>query len=196
MTALPIATPYPLCWPQGFPRCFTREQGQFRSDYDAALKNVRKSLQLFAKDSGRNIESPVLSSNMNPLIEGDVVDPGVAVWFVWDGHSVCIAVDRYTQPAANLQAIHHIIEARRVELRHGTLNLVRATMVGFKFLPAPSGRHWRDVLGISDARPTRSKIEDAFRERSKRAHPDAGGSDAQMSALVSAKQMALKEIGE
>jgi hypothetical protein len=54
-------------------------------------------------------------------------DPGVAVWFTWDGMQVCIAVDRYQKVASNLQAIHHIIEARRVELRHGTLALVRAS---------------------------------------------------------------------
>jgi hypothetical protein len=53
-------------------------------------------------------------------------DPGVAVWFTWDGLGVCIAVDRYQTVEANLQAIHHIIEARRTELRHGTLALVRA----------------------------------------------------------------------
>ena len=53
---------------------------------------------------------------------------------------MCIPVDRYNSVEANLQAIHHIIEARRVELRHGTLALVRASFTGFKALPAPAGQ--------------------------------------------------------
>src|ERR1700752_5017751 len=102
MVALVHASPYPLSWPPGFPRCKVREKGAFRADYDTALRNVRTSLHRFANDSGRDIENPVLSSNMNPLLDRSLDDPGVAVWFIWDGQSVCIPVDRYTHPAANL----------------------------------------------------------------------------------------------
>ena len=170
-------TIYPLCWPQGFPRWRgQREKGSFRTEFDGAVRNVKKSLAMFAADSGSAIESPILSSNMNALQDDQPdADPGVAVWFVWDKAQVCIPVDRYDRPASNLQAIHHIIEARRTELRHGTLQLVRAAFAGFKFLPAPKGKHWRDVLRITVARPTRADIESAFRERSKQVHPDAGG---------------------
>src|SRR5262245_59030248 len=95
-------TPYPLQWPQGFPRYSgVREGGSFRTDFDRALANVRKSLQLFANDSGKTINYPVLSSNVNPLalVQSKVTDPGVAVWFVFNGIPVCIAVDRYCTPA-------------------------------------------------------------------------------------------------
>src|SRR5438309_1730170 len=103
------ATPYPLHWPQGFPRAKRREEGRFRTSFDNALKNVKRSLSAFAEDSRRRIENPILSSNIdsNPLAaEQSIDDPGVAVWFVWDGQQVCIPVDRYTTPASNLQAIH------------------------------------------------------------------------------------------
>jgi len=138
---------YPLQWPQGFQRWRgARANGGFRTDFDTAVRNVRRSLEGFAKDSGKAITAPVLSSNIdfNPLTGGSgtrPADPGVAVWFTWDGMQVCIPVDRYATPAANLQAIHHIVEARRVELRHGTLALVRATFQGFVALPAPKGKH-------------------------------------------------------
>src|SRR5215472_1084724 len=192
-----MTSPYPLQWPQGFRRTTTRERGAFRTSFDTALANVRRSLMLFAQDSGRKIVDPILSSNMNPLGGEEVKDPGVAVWFVWDNIQVCIAVDRYATPASNLQAVHHILEARRTELRHGTLQLVRATLQGLSFLPAPKGKHWRDILGIGpDAQITKEAIEVAFKARLKEnAHPDTGGDTEAMSALNIARKTALAEIG-
>jgi hypothetical protein len=190
------ASPYPLSWPQGFPRWKgARERGAFKTDFDRAVHNVKRSLALFAADSGRKIETPILSSNVNPLAMESITDPGVAVWFRWDGVQVCIPVDRYQSPASNLQAIHHIIEARRVELRHGTLQLVHASFQGFKFLPAPKGEHWRDVLGIAAPNPTRDAIEAAYRDLARKRHPDAGGSAEAMAVLNNARAAALSEVG-
>lgn len=184
---------YPLHWPQGFPRAKYREQGRFKSNYDTALKNVVGSLKLFASDSGKKLEHAIASSNMTltGLTGGD---PGVAVWFVWDGMQVCIPVDRYNSVASNLQAIHHIIEARRVELRHGTLALVRATFTGFMALPAPAGKHWRDILQIGST-PTRDVVEAQFKRLAQDRHPDKGGSTDAMAELNSARETALRELG-
>lgn len=200
----PQAQAYPLQWPSGFPRWkHGRSSGTFKTNFEAALRNVKKSLELFAKDSGKKIENPVLSSNIdfNPLTTNTgsrPADPGVAVWFAWDGLQVCIPVDRYDTPAANLQAIHHIIEARRVELRHGTLALVRATFSGFQALPAPKGKHWRDILGLShipQVNISSATIENKYRELARACHPDSGGSTEQMAELNNARDTALKEVG-
>lgn len=188
--------PYPLQWPENMPRYSrVRDTGQFRTTLANAIKNVKDSLRLFASDSGKPMQNVVISSNVTLGVEKPA-DPGVAVWFVWDGLSVCIPVDRYAKVEANLQAIHHIIEARRVELRHGTLALVRATFTGFAALPAP--KSWRDVLGIGPgvAPVTVSVIEDQYRRLAKKAHPDApGGSHDAMADLNRAKEAAIKEIG-
>jgi hypothetical protein len=193
---------YPLQWPSGFPRWKSgRSAGAFKTTFDKSLLNVKRSLELFAKDSGKTIEDPVLSSNIdfNPLTSrsnSKPTDPGVAVWFSWDGLQVCLAVDRYDAPAANLQAIHKIIEARRVELRHGTLALVRATFSGFQALPPPKGKGWRDILQIVAANPTREQIEGQFRKLSRDRHPDkAGGSTEAMAELNTARDTALREVG-
>jgi hypothetical protein len=127
-------------------------------------------------------------------------DPGVAVWFTWDDMQVCIPIDRYERVEHNIQAIHHVIEARRVELRHGTLALVRATFRGFQALPPPPGqqpsRSWRDVLGFHDIQlPNKTAVDHAWRHKAKKAHPDAGGTEAQMAELNRAKQEAYTEIG-
>ena len=191
------ATAFPLTWPETMPRTKTPVKSAFRTSLNGALSNVRNSLFSFSRDSGKKIDGLVISSNVT-LGEQKPVDPGVAVWFTWDGLSVCVAVDRYPKVEDNLQAIHHVIEARRTELRHGGLHIVRATFRGFTALPAPSAtrRPWREVLGFHDIQlPNKAEIGRAWREQAKKAHPDAGGSEAAMAELNAAKADALKEIG-
>lgn len=188
-------TKYPLCWPEHMPRHRAPEKSRFKATLPAALKNVSDSLRLFASDSGIPVNGLVISSNVT-LGEERPKDAGVAVWFTWDGAQVCIPVDRYLTVEANLQAIHHIIDARRVELRHGTLALVRATFTGFAALPAPSTkRHWREVMAPADSLRTRAEVDARYKALARMRHPDHGGSDAMMSELNRARDEALKEIG-
>lgn len=194
---------YPLTWPDNIPRSKTREKGQFKTTLPGALANVRKSIEAFGRDSGKAVSGLVISSNVT-LGESRPADPGVAIWFGWDGLQVCIPVDRYQSVEANLQAIHHIIEARRTELRHGTLALVRATFTGFQALPAPGAqrkREWREVFGFQStatrAGITASAIEAKYRELAKHEHPDRpGGSHERMAELNRAREEALREIGQ
>ncbi|MBN9073969.1 MAG: J domain-containing protein [Rhizobiales bacterium] len=190
-------TAFPLTWPATMPRTKTPVKSQFRTSLNGALNNVRDSLLSFSRDSDKKIDGLVISSNVT-LGEQKPADPGVAVWFTWDGLSVCIAVDRYPKVEDNLQAIHHVIEARRTELRHGGLHIVRATFTGFAALPSPGGKKsWREVLlfGPDMLRPNRDMVEKRYRELAKERHPDAGGSAEAMSELNAAKAEALREIG-
>lgn len=175
------ATAYPLTWPQHFPRAKTREKGAFKTTLAGALGNVQDSLRRFATDSGKKLDGLVMSSNVTLGVQRPD-DPGVAVWFTWDGLGVCIAVDRYLTVESNLQAIHHIIEARRVELRHGTLALVRATFTGFLALPAPAGKDWWTVLGVERTAPAEQIIA-AYRRLRSECHPDKGGSADRFAAI-------------
>lgn len=189
-----MTTAFPLSWPPTIPRrSGAREKGAFKTTLAGALDNVQTSLRLFGRDSGKPLTGAVLSSNVT-LGANSPADPGVAVWFVWDGEQVCIPVDRYATPAANLQAIHQTIEARRVELRHGTLALVRASFQGFKALPAPPGSHWSDVLALPRT-ATKAEVEAAFRAKSQTAHPDKGGSHDAMARLTDARAAALRDLG-
>ncbi|MFC3074962.1 J domain-containing protein [Shinella pollutisoli] len=191
------AFPYPLAWPGHIPRSSTRETGNFRTQLTGALNNVRKELQLFSRDSGKTVTDVVISSNVT-LGETRPKDPGVAVWFRWDGMQLCIPVDRYASPEANLQAIYHVLDARRTELRHGTLALIRASFAGLSALPppGPAARNWREVLGfLEDDRPTERDIDVAFRRRAKTAHPDRPeGSQDAMTELTAARAEALEFI--
>jgi DnaJ domain len=185
---------YPLSWPDGLPRTERKASSQFRSTLSAALKNVQKSLVMFGQDSGKVVTDIVLSSNVAGISFDLPKDTGVAAWFTWDGAQRCIAVDRYPKPEDNLQAIHHILEARRTEMRHGGLHIVRQTFKGFVALPAPpDAKSWREVLGLSGD-VTDAEINTAYRDKANKAHPDKGGTTEAMAVLNRARAEAKAAV--
>lgn len=190
-----MISPFPLAWPENFPRSRQREPGKFRTGLNTALGNVKDALHAFGKDTGKPVSDVVLSSDVS-LGNQRPADPGVAVWFRWDGEMRCIPVDRYTSPEANLQAIYHVLEARRTELRHGTLALVRATFKGFVAALAPPGaKDWTEVLGLPHT-ASAAAINARFRELAKERHPDHGGSAEMMAELNAARDQALRGRAE
>ena len=168
--------PYPLQWPEGQPRSRTRVKSAFRAELPAAIKNVQTSIRLFAQDTGMTATAIVVTSNAD-LMGGTPKDTGVSVWFEWDGQQRCIAVDRYETIKANLQAIHHVLEARRTEMRHAGIEVVRSAFRGFIALPPPSSSPaltkatWWQVLGVAqDASP--DAIQAAYKAKARIAKTD------------------------
>lgn len=184
---------YPLHWPDGLPRTAIRAASQFKTALTPALANVTKSLGAFGRDTGKEVAAIVLSSNVT-LGVATPSDPGVAAWFVWDGEQRCIAVDRYPKVQDNVQAIHLILEARRTEMRHGGLRIVRQTFKGFVALPAPAGaRGWREVLGFMPAEPvTIADVDRAYRLLAQDRHPDKPKGSAEAMAELTAARAAAK----
>lgn len=183
---------YPLAWPDMQPRtpAGRRSRSPFRTTYPNAVKNVADSLRLFQKDAGVRIDHVVLSSNVD-LIRSAPSDPGACAWFQMDGDWIGFGVDRFSDVAANVQAIHHIVEARRVELRYGGLVFVRQTFKAFRALPAPQSASWWSILRLEQS-ASREEIEAAFRRLARERHPDRGGSDAMMADLNRARDEALR----
>lgn len=188
---------YPLSWPERVDRGRNKRASQFKTSLSGALKNVRDSLRRFAADSSKAISEIVISSNVS-LGNDNPADAGVAVWFMWDGELRCFAVDIYPKVQDNLQAIHHVLEARRTEMRHAGIAMTRAAMAGFTAaLPPPGARPCWDVLGLAREAATPASINEAYRELAQRRHPDKPtGSDAAMAELNAARDQALKEIAK
>lgn len=186
-------SPYPLVWPDAVPRTPNRMDDKFRTTLAKALNNVEKSVQAFGRDSGKLIRQMEITSNVAGIRAPKIVDPGVAVWFMWDDAPRCFAIDRYHTVAANLQAIHLVLEARRTELRHAGLHTVRAAFRGFvAALPAPGATHWTTVLGVGpDATP--DQITAAYRTKAREL--GATGNDAARAELNVARDKALEERG-
>lgn len=186
--------PYPLAWPEGMPRTARHIDGTFKTSLSKAIENVEDSLRRFAADSGQKVGAVAVTSMKAGLTSAQPADPGVSIWFEWDGQQRCIAVDRYTKLEANVQAIHHIIEARRTELRHGGLNVVRQTFKGFTALPYYP-IDWQKILGFQPGQMvTKEGIEAAYRELAKTRHPDKGGSASAFAELTQARKEALAQF--
>ena len=185
---------YPLHWPMGFERTKGPSGKPFRQTVNTAASNLSDSLRLFGRDTGKGVTNLMVSSNVT-LMEAEPRDPGVAVYFRWDGIDCCIAVDRYATPAQNLQAIVHVIEAERTKMRHGGLNIVRAAFRGYAALPPPKGADgqlappWWQALGLPEGANLEA-AEAAFRRVAKEHHPDRGGDPAKFNLAVEAIRQA------
>lgn len=181
---------YPLQWPAGKPRTAYPERARFDISQDRAQTGIMQQIKLLGGSD------PVISTNIELRRDGlpyanrrEPQDKGVAVYFTLRGQQMCFACDRWDFIKDNMQAIHKTIEALRGIERWGSGDMVQQAFRGFAALPAPKDPH--DVLGVRRG-ATVSEIDAAFREKAKRAHPDAGGNPADMSELTEARRK-LKE---
>lgn len=182
---------YPLHWPLGFPRTKSRQPSRFKTTLPSAINNVEEELRRFGSDTGKPVRDVVISSNYS-LTTRQPADPGVAVYFTWDGIEVCIPADRYPAIEDNLQAVSKIVESHRAIMRHGGFNLVRAAFRGFAALPPPnkdsSGelpKPWWQILGVPEG-ATVEQAKTAYHRLVKEAHPDRGGDAAQFNLIAEA----------
>ena len=198
------ASAYPLHWPEGWSRSKRPSKSQFKTSLSGSLNNVNKSLEMFAKDSGHKIENVLISSNVT-LGQQRPNDAGVAVYFSWDGISTCIAVDRYATCEENLQAIHHCIEAERVKLRHGGINLVRAAFRGYAALPPGTGgrsvEDWRKVFDVTEAihnsTGALAHVEKRYKQLAAKYHPDKpGGDPVEFDWITKCRDWARKDLSK
>jgi hypothetical protein len=135
---------------------------------------------------------PVVSSNQRDSRAEPRDEPGVAVYFQLDGKPMVLACDRFTSLTQNIAAVAAHIEATRRIDRYG-VGTAAQMFAGFLALPAPMVvDDWRSVLG----NPTDLvQAEQAYRVRRRTAHPDVGGSHAEMAALNAAIDLARKVLG-
>jgi hypothetical protein len=189
---------YPLTWPEGHGRAASRIPSRFKTSLAGAMKNVRDSLIGFERDSKLKVTGIVISTNAT-ISTHRPADPGVAVWFQWDGAYRCFAVDLYRTVAENLQAIHHVIEADRIKIRHAGIVFFRATFKPTAEVPmiaGPKVTGWRQVLEINNVDGltiTRHDITTAWRKQMKHT---VATDEARHRELNAARDAALKEITE
>ncbi|MDB5095562.1 MAG: hypothetical protein JWO85_3663 [Candidatus Eremiobacteraeota bacterium] len=195
------ATAFPLSWPRGKKRTdshrrikgpFTtgrdgfEQRGKQRITIAGAVDRLTRELSLLR---ARNI---IISTNLE-LRKTDGLpksgqqrmreDPGAAVYFRLDGDPVTFAVDKFDDVAQNLAAIAAHIGASRGIERWG-VGTMRQIFQGYLALQAPEAiNDWRVLLNEPS---TVKEAEAAYYDAARTAHPDMGGSDAQMAALNAA----------
>lgn len=193
-----VTQAFPLQWPDGWPRAERRQRSRYQVSFARARDGVLDSLRLMGA------RSVVVSTNVELRRDGLPYareaqkrhdDPGVAVFFYWRDESHVIACDAWELVRDNMRAIGHTIEGLRAIERAGASELLHRAFTGFKALPAPHVRSWRDVLefGPSDL-VAPSMVYARFRKLAKERHPDAGGSDEAMAELVDARDRAIEAM--
>lgn len=177
---------YPLDWPEGRPRTQANERqgGQFQTTPGVARDSLFEELRKL----GANY--PVVSSDIPLRLDGlpyagrqSPDDPGVAVYFEYNGTQFVFACDRYDLIHKNLRAVALTVSALRGIERWGTGEMMRQAFSGFAALPEPADetRWWTVLVLPSDA--SLAEAEAAYRGLARKAHPDSGGSGDEMARL-------------
>jgi len=213
-------TAYPLTWPTGWKRTdpSQREHARFGKKVTRSGSNWARHEELTVAEAtarvlaelqrmGLGRDDVVISTNLVLRMDGlprsdqkAPSDPGAAVyWQDRAGGRKVMAIDRYHRVADNLAAVAATLDAMRAIERHGGAAILDRAFTGFTALPAPGAaaapRHWRDVLCVGTAHLSAQQLKDVFRRCASAAHPDKGGSDADMAAVNAAYEQAKAELG-
>lgn len=202
-------TPYPLCWPAGWPRTPAKARKNGKSKwshggkpwtFDAARRELADELDSLGA------QGVILSTNYELRLDGQPragaptpTDVGIAVYFSYKNRQVAMARDAYDRAEENIRSLTLAIRAMRAIEAHGGSLMMERAFEGFMSLPAPtSQRPWREVLGpVPGYAPVGGAwVWEKFKILAKKTHPDRGGSAAAMAELNVARAAALAEIRE
>lgn len=168
---------YPLQWPAAWPRTADPEYARFKVTFAVARDELLYELELLGATD------IVLSTNIELRRDGlpyanrpEPADPGVAVYFTYNGQPRCIPCDRWIKVHDNMRAIGLTVAALRGLDRWGAGGMVDAAFSGFAALPA-SGTSGEDPYAVLGVHPeaTWGEVQEAYRRLAKQHHPDAGG---------------------
>lgn len=196
-----LPTAYPLQWPAGRARAKSRGVARFttntRAGYSGrrshsvseSVDEIAHALDLMgATDLVVSTNIPLRNDGWPRSGTAAPSDPGVAVYFRYNGKPVCLACDQWTKVEDNLWAVALTLEAMRGIDRWGAAEL-EATFTGYAALPAPE--QWWQVLGVPQNADA-DTIQTAYRQLARQHHPDAGGDSAQMARINAAYDAARK----
>lgn len=173
---------FPLSWPLHKRKTQFRIDSRFEQNPSDTLDYLKAELN---RIGATNI---IISSNAAVKDNGDMYadamgrhhDPAVAVYFKWKGKEMVICADQYCRIWENVYAIGKTIKAMRDIDRYGVSDFMESAFTGFTAIPesvsTPYKRSWWEVLEVSKM-ATDDEIKIAFRNLSKKYHPDKGGDD-------------------
>jgi hypothetical protein len=196
---------------------FSKKETKYSQRGDGSSYSYKTSAEISIADATRRLLEElermgvreydvVISSNLQLRLDGlprsgqsQPADPGAAVYWRDKGRDRCMAIDAYDRVEHNIAALAATIEAMRAIERHGGAAILDRAFTGFTALPAPivagMKKHWRDVLGFPhDYQVSADLVRERYRSRATAAHPDTGGSHAEMSELNAARDEALEEL--
>lgn len=142
---------------------------------------------------------PLRADGMPRADRGEPQDPGIAVYFKFDGRDLSFACDSYETTRDNLRALALTIKALRGIQRWGASDLMDRAFRGFAALPEKATSPWRETLGFKEQDlVTADKIESRYRELVKKHHPDYNPNDPRAEEIfrqvVEARSIARREV--
>ncbi len=190
---------FPLQWPAGRPKTekWKRRSAPFKTTIGKARDELLHELKLLG---ARNI---VISSNVATYTRagqqimyadqtGAKEEPGIAVYYSWEGEQYCMSCDKWNNVSDNIQACNKAINALRGIERWGTGDMMKAAFTGFKALPEAREMQWWDILGIN-SRASKDQIKDAYRKKAMQHHPDRGGNAETFHKIQKAYETAIAD---
>ncbi len=202
--------PYPLQWPDGYPRTEPRKRqaSRFSSGMLAAGQAVHQHLKLVrARQVVITSDVPHRQDGLPYASAREPEDVGVAVWWIGeDAVEHVLACDRWRLVRDNLHAIALTLDAVRGINRWGASDILRRVFAGFTALPPgtepsppspASAILWRETLGVPNIpnlspEDTIDLAKAHHRRLIKTHHPDAGGNVAVAADLNAALEAALR----
>ena len=172
---------FPLSWPAGYPVTQKRVDSAFKIAFVQARDEMINELKLLIGYA--EVKNIIISCNMphnkDGLLTGKMPlmypNPGVAVYFKFNGEDKVIACDHWTHLHANLRAIGLTVAAIRSMDRYKCTDILSRAMGDMKALPQNAGAagdmSWWVVLGVKKDAPW-TWIEKTYRDKIKIFHPD------------------------
>lgn len=204
---------FPLQWPAGIKRTPPRERvdANFKRERKRltmaqAIRRLMEQVDLYTRP-GRNWRIPpdsvVVNSDLRVRKDDGMPyanartpeDPGVAIYFQFDGQPRCIPCDKFVRMADNIAGVASALGAIRQIERHANDGLISAVFTGFAALPETVGEHWRQVLQLTEVENvTVDLARSAHKRLSLKNHPDRGGSDDAMARINKARDEAMTDL--
>lgn len=194
---------YPLQWPPGWPKSDNTIGGNFKVDFDQAVKEVAYELELLGVESAYISTDYELRLDGRPRRDREPRTQSAALYFDRNGKQLCIPCDRFWSVRDNIRAIGLTLKAVRQMERYGTSQMVEAALAGFTALPAGEAANspiymqpsqpWYEVLGVQpDA--DKDVVRAVYKAKALKVHPDKeGGSAAEFQRLTNAYEEGMKQ---
>jgi hypothetical protein len=203
-----MASAFPLQWPDGWARTplSQRRRAPYKLTPDRATSELIHSLKLLGVVGGSIIVStniPVRKDGLPYATFREPDDQGVAVYWNTRAHGERVmACDKWLRVHENIRAIGLAVEGLRAIDRAGASQILERAYSAFGALPPAADvtpvRPWWEVLGLPHEAVKLLDLtmcEARYRESARKAHPDAGGSDAAMAELNRAREEMRRHFG-
>lgn len=168
---------FPLSWPVGYARTANPQRARFKTTFGAARDGLIAEIKrLGGKEIILSTNIPIKRDGLPYATFAKVKDPGVAVYFTYEGQQRVFACDKWQDVEDNVHAIRLTIDAIRGLDRWGVSEMLNRVFTGFKALPeSVDAKTWFQILEC-DPRPTMFELKRAYLAKAKTSHPDRGGS--------------------